>query len=62
MRTWRHQFEYWRAVHRSPLPFSEKARISTLIARIVFNQRGALVRELAGAALQAARGGPVTKT
>jgi glycosyltransferase involved in cell wall biosynthesis len=62
MRTWRHQFEYLRAVHRSPLPLAEKARISGLIARIIFNQRGDLARELAGAAVKVTRRGAVPKT
>ena len=52
MRTWRHQFEYLRAAFRSPLPLSERARISALIARIMLNRRGDLARELVGAAMK----------
>jgi len=61
MRTWRHQYEYLRATFRSPLPVSEKARITALIGRIILNQRRDLARELAAAALKRASGSTVPK-
>jgi glycosyltransferase involved in cell wall biosynthesis len=46
MRTWRHQYEYVRAVLRSPLPVTEKARIVAHIARLCVSVRRELAREL----------------
>jgi hypothetical protein len=62
MRTWRHQYEYLLATMRSPIPVSEKARISALIGRIVLSQRGDLARELGSAARKLVGRGPVPKS
>lgn len=61
MRTWRHQYEYFLATLRTPLPVAEKARIAALIARICISQRGDLARELAGAARRLVGRGTVPK-
>lgn len=50
MRTWRHQFEYLRADLRSRLSLFDKARIAGTIARDFVSVRGAVLRELVGAA------------
>ncbi len=47
MRTWRHQYEYFAATLRSPLPLPEKASVAAFIARSCIVHRGVLARELA---------------
>ncbi len=57
MRTWRHQFEYLKADLRSPLSPFDKARVGGIIARNFVSVRGAVLRELVGAArARASRG------
>jgi glycosyltransferase involved in cell wall biosynthesis len=49
MRTWRHQFEYFRGALRAPVSLVDKARVVGRIARICIAVRRELARELAGA-------------
>jgi glycosyltransferase involved in cell wall biosynthesis len=61
MRTWRHQYEYFAAVFRSPLPAGEKAGLALMLGRGCVVRRGIMARELAGAALSFARGRQAAK-
>jgi glycosyltransferase involved in cell wall biosynthesis len=49
LRTWRHQYEYVRAVLRAPLPFGERAQLLSYLGRLCVTHRGTLARELAAA-------------